>query len=219
MTLSRPSQEAQTVLVNFMNVEPGIQVGLVVDFTVDPGFALLLSSWIGDATRSDPVSQSFRRGLDPTIHFELPVEPRPSSSSNRSGPAHALESAWSRLEARMERVEDPPSEERQPHTSVMPANTPDGGRSPLAPLPATTSQAFSVASGHPLSRLPASTTCHRQGGLPLETSAAVAEMELARVGRKHLGDLLAPMESRPVGRRNSTRSRVLLNAPDGLPKA
>ena len=87
MTLSRPSQEARTVLVNFIIVEPGIQVGLVVDFTVDPGFALLLSSWVGDATRSDPVSQSFRRGLDPTIHFELPDEPRPPSSNNGSGPA------------------------------------------------------------------------------------------------------------------------------------
>ena len=103
MMLSRPSQEARTVLVNMIIAEPGTQVGLVVDFTVDPGFVLALPSWISDATRSDPMSQSFQRGFNPTIQFELPDEPRPPKSKNRSGPAHALESAWSRLEAHMER--------------------------------------------------------------------------------------------------------------------
>ena len=161
MMLSRPSQEARNVLVNFIIVEPGIQAGLVVDFTLDLGFVPELPSWISNAIRSDPVPQSLRRGFNPTIHFELPDEPRSLSLDSRSEPAYAPES---RQEDYAEpvgshngrgpheasaalRVVNPPSEWRRVPTSVMPATAPNGDRSFVAPLSATSSRAGQGRSG------------------------------------------------------------------------
>jgi len=65
MMLFRPAQEARHVLVNFIIVETGTQGGISVGFILDPGFSIWLASWVHDAVRSDPVSQSLACGLDP----------------------------------------------------------------------------------------------------------------------------------------------------------